>query len=320
MMGKSYQLRPMVVGVLTAIMVSGSALAASPTAQPTVEERLQRVERIIENPVLLQLSRRLGEQQREIQELQDQIDFLKRDVRRINRTSDKRYKESDDRLSALESEIDALKQEKEARLALPAPIIPSMVVTPTLNVDGGSSVVVDVESDAKPQGSLPVLNQKNGQENPSEKPQNPVVEKPVEHVAEPTFTPIKTLPATEVEKGAYQFAFSLIKNSQYDNAIKAFQSFLDSYPKSDLASNSAYWMGEAFYIEQDHQAALNAFNRVIKRYPFSSKVPDAMLRAGDCYDNLAQQSQAKELYAELIALYPKTRAAEKAIKRLEKLP
>ncbi|MCF6253306.1 MAG: tol-pal system protein YbgF [Thiomicrorhabdus sp.] len=306
MMGNSYPLTPIVVGVLTAMMVGSSALAASPTAQPSVDERLQRIERIIENPVLLQLSRRLGEQQREIQELQDQIDFLKRDLSRINRTSDKRYKESDDRLSALESATKSLKQEKEARLVLPVP------VTPTLNLEGGE-MVADVESGIEPQGGEQALSQQTTIQD------NPIAEAETEEIIESSFTPIKTRPATEEEKGAYQFAFSLLKNSQYENAIKAFQSFLDSFPKSDLASNSAYWMGEAFYIEQDHQAALNAFNRVVKGYPFSSKVPDAMLRAGDCYDNLAQKSQAKALYAELIALYPKTRAAEKAIKRLEKL-
>ncbi|MCF6298866.1 MAG: tol-pal system protein YbgF [Thiomicrorhabdus sp.] len=283
MMGNSYPLTPIVVGVLTAMMVGSSALAASPTAQPSIDERLQRIERIIENPVLLQLSRRLGEQQREIQELQDQIDFLKRDLRGVTRTSDKRYKESDDRLSALESATKIREDHNEVRLELPvAPVIPKTGATGRLN-DGSDSSMVTQNKDKQP------------------------------------LTPITTLPATQEEKGAYQFAFSLLKNSQYENAIKAFQSFLDSYPKSDLASNSAYWMGEAFYIEQDHQAALNAFNRVVKGYPFSSKVPDAMLRAGDCYDNLAQKSQAKALYAELIALYPKTRAAEKAIKRLEKL-
>ncbi len=300
MMGKSYRLTPIVVGMLTAIMVSSSALAAPVAQQASLEDRLQRIERIIENPVLLQLSRRLGEQQREIQELQDQIDFLKRDLRRITQTSDKRYKESDDRLSALESATEVLKQEKEARLELSLPVTPSLAVTPALSVDGASAVVTDEERGSiAPQEALPTEGQ-------------------TEKIAEPTFTPITTHPATEQEKGAYQFAFSLLKNSQYDNAIKAFQSFLDSHPKSELASNSAYWMGEAYYIKQDNQAALNAFNRVIKGYPFSSKVADAMLRAGDCYDNLGQQSQAKALYAELIALYPKTRAAEKAIKRLEK--
>ncbi|MGM0541680.1 MAG: tol-pal system protein YbgF [Pseudomonadota bacterium] len=69
----------------------------------SIEQRVQRLERMTENPVLLQLSRRLGEQQREIQQLHDAIDRLKRDLRNAEHKSDKRYKETDDRLSALES-------------------------------------------------------------------------------------------------------------------------------------------------------------------------------------------------------------------------
>jgi tol-pal system protein YbgF len=308
MVGKSYKIVPFIGSALVVMMVSNSALAAPAVPSPSVEERLQRIERIIENPVLLQLSRRLGEQQREIQELQDQIDFLKRDLRRVNRTSDKRYKESDDRLSALESAMEKREPHNEARLELSVPVMPKIGGTVALSGGTNSSMITD-------EGTPSDVTQEEGQVTEPELVVEGEGEKPVES----PLTPITTHPATQEEQGAYQFAFGLIKNSQYDSAIKAFQSFLDNHPQSELASNAAYWMGEAFYIKEDNQAALNAFNTVIKRYPYSSKMADAMLRAGDCYDNLTQRNQAKELYAELIALYPKTRAAEKAIKRLEKL-
>jgi len=134
-----------------------------------------------------------------------------------------------------------------------------------------------------------------------------------------TLTPVKTHPATSKEQATYQLAFALIKKGQYDASIQAFQSFLNRYPNSELASNSAYWMGEAHYIQKDNQAALKAFNVVIKRYPSSSKTADAMLRAGDCLENLKQLKKAKNMYNQLITLHSGTSAAEKAIKRLEKL-
>jgi len=285
--GKPYLLMSTTAAVLSFVLSSGSVLAA---VQPSIEDRLQRVERIIENPVLLQLSRRLGEQQREIQESQDDFDLLKRDLYKAKQTSDMRYREVDDRLSALESAVEKLIRQNEKILE---------VLTPALSKEAVATEVINGAS----------LNGLPEKENVA-----PQTE------AELALTPITTHAPTSKEQGAYQTAFSLIKNNQYDSAIKAFQSFLDRHPQSELASNAAYWMGEAFYIEQDHLAALNAFNLVIERYPNSSKMADAMLRAGDCYDNLKQQDQAKELYSELIKLYPDTRAAEKAIKRLEKLP
>jgi len=297
--GKPYLLMSTTAAVLSFVLSSGSVLAA---VQPSIEDRLQRVERIIENPVLLQLSRRLGEQQREIQESQDDFDLLKRDLYKAKQTSDMRYREVDDRLSALESAVEKLIGQNEKILEVLTPALSKEAVAAEVNVEGGLPVMTtevnDVSLDDSP-------------EKESVAPQTG---------AELALIPITTHTPTSEEQGDYQSAFSLIKNNQYDSAIKAFQSFLDRHPQSELASNAAYWMGEAFYIEQDHLAALNAFNLVIERYPNSSKMADAMLRAGDCYDNLKQQDQAKELYSELIKLYPDTRAAEKAIKRLEKLP
>ncbi len=314
---KSYLLASVMVGALAVVISSGSVLAA---VQPSIEDRLQRVERIIENPVLLQLSRRLGEQQREIQETQDDFDLLKRNLYKAKKAADMRYEETDDRLSALEAAVEKLIRQNEKILEMLTPMIPKETITTDLNIEG-SIPVMTAEVNGVSLDDSPEKEQVAPQAEAEQVSNNQTMEEDQGRVeVETVLTPIATHPPTSEEQGAYQFGFSLIKKNQYDSAIKAFQSFLDSYPQSELASNAAYWMGEAFYIKQDHQAALNAFNTVIKRYPYSSKIADAMLRAGDCSDNLKQQGQAKALYSELIKLYPDTRAAEKAIKRLEKLP
>src|SRR3984957_6696832 len=48
------------------------------------------------------------------------------------------------------------------------------------------------------------------------------------------------------DKAAYQAAFTLLKEGQYDRSIAAFQKFLIVYPDSPLADNGQYWLGEAF--------------------------------------------------------------------------
>src|ERR1700675_4758568 len=50
------------------------------------------------------------------------------------------------------------------------------------------------------------------------------------------------------DKGAYQSAFTLLKDSQYDRAIAAFQKFLASFPDSPMADNAQYWLGEAYLV------------------------------------------------------------------------
>jgi len=276
------------------------ALPANAATTGNLEQRVNRLERMMDNPVLLQLSRRLGEQQRDIQSLQDENDRLKRELRNIHSIMDKRYKESDERLSELEGS-----EPKK-----------SGITVPDLEPEG----VPDIEPEAKlPQSSTvntvvapvqtvaPVVNQNSNQASSNS------VTTSVSESGE-----IKTRPATDLEKEKYKQAFALMRASKYDESIQDFSDFIDQYPQSELASNAAYWSGEGYLIKGDNQKALDSFLMVIQRYPDSSKVPDATLRAGDSYRNLGNTTKAETLYKQIIKERPSSRAAKNAQKRLEK--
>jgi tol-pal system protein YbgF len=121
------------------------------------------------------------------------------------------------------------------------------------------------------------------------------------------------------DKDNYQAAFDLLKNSQYDRAIPAFQSFLVSYPNSQLADNAQYWLGEAYYVNKSFPEALGAFQRVVDNYPQSRKLPDATLKIGFCDYELKQFSAARATLAQVMAKYPDTSAANLAKQRLDKM-
>ncbi len=90
------------------------------------------------------------------------------------------------------------------------------------------------------------------------------------------------------DKVAYQAAFGMLKDGQYDRAIAAFQKFLVAYPASSLAENAQYWLGEAYYVNKAFPDAQSAFQRVIDKYPQSRKRPDALLKIGYCQYELKQ--------------------------------
>ncbi len=310
-------------------------------AGTSIEQRLQRLERMTENPVLLQLSRRLGEQQREIQELHDDIDRLKRDLRNANHKSDKRYKETDDRLSVLESglavsvqspsavipKLELPVQSTEAQPVNPVPTVsvpvsalPTSASENSLATSGATpKKVVVVESDEKtvPGSTLePGITDVNLNAHSQLQEGQEPIESPVNGIV---MGPIKTFPATGLEKAKYQKAFALMKASKYDDATNAFEKFLSAYPKSELASNSAYWAGEGHLIKKQNQAALDSFMAVIERYPDSSKMADAQLRAADSLAKLNRISDAKKMYQNVINGRPHSRAAQTASKRLNGL-
>ena len=121
------------------------------------------------------------------------------------------------------------------------------------------------------------------------------------------------------DKAAYQAAFGLLKDSQYDRAIAAFGKFLSAYPTSQLADNAQYWLGEAYYVNKSYNEAQTAFQRVVDKYPQSRKRPDALLKIGFCQYELKQWEPAKGTLSQVASQFPDTSAGRLAQQRLDKM-
>jgi len=121
------------------------------------------------------------------------------------------------------------------------------------------------------------------------------------------------------DKEAYQAAFALLKDSQYDRAITAFQKFLVSFPDSPLADNGVYWLGETYYVNKSFPEAQAAFERVLSKYPQSRKRPDAMLKIGYCQYELKEWDLSKKTLSQLAMQFPDTPSGHLAQQRLDKM-
>jgi tol-pal system protein YbgF len=117
----------------------------------------------------------------------------------------------------------------------------------------------------------------------------------------------------------YQAAFALLRDSQYDKAIPAFQQFLASFPDSSLAENAQYWLGEAYYVNRAFPEALAAFQKAVDKYPQSRKLPDSLLKIGYCDYELKQWESAKEILSQVATQYADTPAGHLAAQRLDKM-
>lgn len=81
----------------------GLVVFSSASFAQTLEQRIERLERISSNPVLLQHSQRMNDQQREIQSLYDQVDRLVRQVQNLEAKLNQTYEDMDGRLNELET-------------------------------------------------------------------------------------------------------------------------------------------------------------------------------------------------------------------------
>ena len=79
------------------------------------------------------------------------------------------------------------------------------------------------------------------------------------------------------ETRAYEAAQGQRRVGNYQGAIVAFQNFIKQYPKSNLAPRAQYWIGDSYFNLRDFKLAIGSQQMLLKTYPDSPTVPDAML-------------------------------------------
>lgn len=118
------------------------------------------------------------------------------------------------------------------------------------------------------------------------------------------------------EKALYEDAFGQLRALQYTGAAEGFLVFLDRYPKSELAGNAQYWLGESYYVTRNYDIALEAFHGLLERYPDSSKVADAWLKIGYTHYELKEWEKARDTLLRVKEMYPESRLSRLADSRL----
>jgi tol-pal system protein YbgF len=121
------------------------------------------------------------------------------------------------------------------------------------------------------------------------------------------------------QEAAYKTAFDQLKSGQYNKSIESFRGFITAYPTGTYADNAQYWLGEAYYVQRDYDAALSEFDKVIRLYPHSNKVADALLKMGYIQSDKENWRQANILLNRLVKEYPGTTSASLGGKQLDRL-
>jgi tol-pal system protein YbgF len=121
------------------------------------------------------------------------------------------------------------------------------------------------------------------------------------------------------QEAAYKTAFEQLKSGQYGKAIQSFKGFVSAYPSGSYADNAQFWLGEAYYVQKEYDNALTEFDKVLRNYPRSTKVPDALLKMAYIQSDKQNWKQANSLLNKLVKEYPDSTSAGLGRKQLERL-
>jgi tol-pal system protein YbgF len=107
--------------------------------------------------------------------------------------------------------------------------------------------------------------------------------------------------------------------AQWSLAIQGFETYLKTFPKSDLADDAQYYIGESHYSAGKFRDAIAAYDRVIAGYPTSNTLPDVYYKRGMAFNALAQVPQARESFEFVAKTYPDSDAGRLAKQALDRL-
>lgn len=262
--------------ICASLVLSGCVLA--PEEDPVqirmneLDSRIQKVERVVTNQSLVELSQRVEALEADARRLRGELDIASNETGGARKAQRDLYADLDKRLAALEAGR-AYGGPGELQPSFPSGSAPS----------GTSAGTPGPRTDAPAQGG-----------------------------------PTQAANAAG-EQRAYDAAFEALKAGQYEPAISQFNDFLNTYPRSPLAENAQYWLGEAHYVTRDYGQAVSAFRRVGEQWPGSRKAADALLKLGFAQYELKQFDEARQTLSEVVARFPGTDAARLAQERLQRL-
>jgi tol-pal system protein YbgF len=106
---------------------------------------------------------------------------------------------------------------------------------------------------------------------------------------------------------------------QYSSAILGFEAFLRAFPRSELADDAQFHIGESEFNQNEFADAITAYNQVIQNYAGANAVPDAYYKRGFAQERLGQADAARASYEAVIKNFPNSTAAQLARQSLDRL-
>ena len=113
----------------------------------------------------------------------------------------------------------------------------------------------------------------------------------------------------------YKEARAAYKKGKYAKALELFE--LASQKKYKPAASSFY-KGESCYYLKRYDCAVEAYKKSASLYQNASYMPTLLLHTAISLEKLGEKKEAKKFYDSVIKLYPKSKAAAIAKKKLKK--
>ena len=93
---------------------------------------------------------------------------------------------------------------------------------------------------------------------------------------------------------------------QWSLAITGFDAFLKTFPRSEMADDAQFMIGETYYAQNRWTDAIAAYNAVVQNYPMGDKVAEAYYKRGLAQERVGQLDAARESWNTVLQRTPES--------------
>ena len=135
-------------------------------------------------------------------------------------------------------------------------------------------------------------------------------------VGQPQQAPVAQAPPPDV---LYSTAITDYNTNKIDLATQEFGQYVKTYPDTDLAGNSYFYLAEIAFRQGNYQEAVKNYDLVLQNFASGNKAASAELKKGFAQIELGQKEDGITALRHVIQRYPRSNEALQARDRLHKL-
>ncbi len=153
---------------------------------------------------------------------------------------------------------------------------------------------------------------------------DPVIDPNTGRVAEGPRERVAPIPAAPLNPGVspqrmYDTAWADYTNGQWELAVEGFEAYLHTFPRSELADDAQFYIGQTRYADGQFQESVAAFEEVLLNYPEGDVVPEAAYKRALALDRLGETERAQQAFELVVENYPDSSMAILAQQALDRL-
>ncbi len=119
---------------------------------------------------------------------------------------------------------------------------------------------------------------------------------------------------------AFHFAYQDYLKGHYDLALTEFEKFISDYPKSSMAPNAYYYMGECYEERGNLKEAARALTTLLEQHETSRQVPAALFKLGKVMEKAGHSEKAKAYWSKLMKDHRGSPEAKLAKRSFDRIP